>query len=81
MSERTFNWNAPIIEEDNAEWLKTLSWGGLPETGPEFMEYMAWYDLPRAEQREAIEDFMESPRAEHMPEAVRQHFVDLGLLD
>jgi hypothetical protein len=76
-----FNWNAPIIDEENADWLKTLSWGGLPETGPAFMEYMDWYDLPRTEQREAAEDFIEYPRARHMPKAVRAHLVSLGLID
>ncbi len=76
-----FNWDAPIMDEDNAEWPKTLSWGGLPKDGAKFMEYMGWNDLGRANQREAVEDFMESPRSRHMPGAVRQFFVDLGLLE
>ncbi len=76
-----FNWNAPIIDEDNAEWLKTMSWGGLPEEGQAFMEYMSWYDLPRAEQREALEDFIDSPRGRNMPENLKTYFRDMGLLD
>jgi hypothetical protein len=77
-----FNWDAPVTGSDeNADWLKTLSWGGLPETGPEFMEYMNWYNKSRHEQREEVEEFMRTFRAEHMPKAVRQYFVDLGLLD
>ncbi len=72
---------AGLVEEENSEWLHSLSWGGLPEDGSVFMEYMGWYDLPRAEQREAAEDFMEYPRARHMPAAVKSHLVALGLID
>lgn len=81
MTDAEFNWDAPIMDEDAADWLKTQSWGGLPEDGGDFMEYMSWWDLSRADQREAVEDFMESPRAQYMPDAVRQYLVDLGLLD
>ncbi len=81
MADAHFNWDAPIIEDDVADWLHGMSWGGLPEDGSIFMEYMGWYDLPRAEQREAAEDFMEYPRAQHMPAAVREHLIALGLID
>ncbi len=75
-----FNWDAPLISEDNAEWLHSMSWGGLPEDGDDFMEYMGWYALPEAEQRETAKDFMEYPRARHMPAAVKNHLIALGLL-
>jgi len=70
-----------VIDEDNAEWLHSMSWGGLPEDGDDFMEYMGWYALPRAEQRETAETFMTYPRARHMPAAVKNHLIALGLLD
>jgi hypothetical protein len=75
-------WNpSGMMDDDNADWLHSLSWGGLPETGDAFMEYMSWYRLSQAEQCEAAKDFMEGPRARHMPAAVKDHLVILGLLD
>ena len=78
----TYDWdNAPMMDDDSADWLHSMSWDGLPKDGGEFMDYMGWYDLSRAEQREAVEDFMEYPRAQHMPKAVKDHLRALGLLD
>lgn len=77
----TFNWDAPLMDEENAHWLQTMSWGGLPKDGHEFMEEAGWYKLSRSEQRTAVEEFMAGPRARHIPDAVRQHFIDLGLID
>lgn len=74
-------WEAELMDDEAGDWLQSTGWGGLPATGPEFMEYMSWYDMTRAEQREAVEDFMEYPRAQHMPETLRQYFIDLGLLE
>ena len=77
-----YDWeNAPLIDDDCGDWLQSMSWGGFAETGPEFMEGMGWYKLPEAEQREAVETFMEYPRARHMPAAVKDHLIALGLLD
>ena len=78
--EAYFQPSGPVIDEDNAEWLHSMSWGGLPEDGDDFMEYMGWYALPKAEQRETAETFMTYPRARHMPAAVKDRLVALGLL-
>ena len=68
-------------DDDNANWLKSLSWGGMPETGPEFMEATGLYDMTRAEQRYYIDGLVDSGRVAHMPAAVREHLEGLGLID
>jgi hypothetical protein len=81
MADVEFNWDAPMMDEDSADWLHGMSWGGFPENGDDFMEYLGWHDLPRTEQRAAAKEFMTYGRARHMPAAVKDHLVALGLFD
>jgi hypothetical protein len=69
----------PDDTDDNADWIKTLSWDIHPPTADRLLEALWVERAPLAEQQQAVAKFLTLPAAKAMPPELLSELRDAGL--